>query len=67
MATAPEGNRNATLYWCAHRVNDDLRAGRVTAAAAAAALDALDDAARGAGLDDHEVTGTIRSALRGTP
>lgn len=66
METAAVGSRNATLFWCAHRVVDDLRAGRVPPHVADEALEQLEHTARAQGLTASEVTATIRSALRGT-
>jgi Bifunctional DNA primase/polymerase, N-terminal len=53
VATRPEGNRNAGLYWAANRALDaDL----------AAALSPLAAAARQVGLDEPEITRTLGSA-----
>ena len=55
VATQPEGNRNAGLFWAANRALDtDL----------AADLTQLADAARQAGLPDPEITRTLNSARR---
>lgn len=56
VAAQPEGNRNDGLFWAASRAAE---------AGTAAALDAIAEAARTAGLDEREVTRTIRSAQRG--
>ena len=55
VASQPEGNRNAGLYWAANRA---IEAGDV------ATLDSLASAARAAGLDDREIDRTIASAQR---
>jgi hypothetical protein len=55
VATQPEGNRNAGLFWAAHRALD---------ANPAADLSALAAAARHAGLPDPEITRTLNSARR---
>lgn len=64
MATAGVGQRNDVLHWCAARVGDDVRAGRVDHADADAALAHLASIAAGVGLGDREIAATIRSALR---
>jgi hypothetical protein len=56
VAAQPEGNRNDGLFWAASRA---VEAGDT------AALDAIAGAASAAGLDEREVTRTIRSAQRG--
>jgi Bifunctional DNA primase/polymerase, N-terminal len=53
LARQPEGNRNAGLFWAAHRALD---------ANPAADLKLLADAARQAGLTDQEITRTLDSA-----
>jgi bifunctional DNA primase/polymerase-like protein len=55
IAAQPEGNRNAGLYWAAHRALD---------ANPAADLSPLAAAARQAGLGDREITRTLDSARR---
>ncbi len=55
VASQPEGNRNAGLFWAANRA---VEAGDV------AALDSLARAARAAGLDEREIGRTITSAQR---
>ena len=55
VASRPEGNRNAGLFWAANRA---LEADR------AADLSPLAAAARQAGLDDREITRTLNSARR---
>jgi Bifunctional DNA primase/polymerase, N-terminal len=57
LAIQREGNRNAGLFWAANRAleNDP-----------AADLSPLAAAARQAGLDDREITGTLNSARRTT-
>jgi hypothetical protein len=68
MAAARDGTRNSTLFWAASRVVEDLHGGRVTPRAATDTLDDLEVAARAVGLDESEITRTIRSALRrGSP
>jgi Bifunctional DNA primase/polymerase, N-terminal len=56
VASQPEGNRNAGLFWAANRA---VEAGDTES------LVAIGRAAREAGLDDREIERTIRSALRG--
>ena len=51
----PEGNRNAGLYWAAHRALDANPSADLTPLAAAA---------RQAGLADPEITRTIDSARK---
>jgi hypothetical protein len=53
VASQPEGNRNAGLFWAANRALD---------IDPAAALSLLAAAARQAGLDDPEITRTLNSA-----
>jgi hypothetical protein len=55
VASQPEGNRNAGLYWAANRA---LEAGDV------ATLDSIATAARATGLDEREIDRTITSAQR---
>jgi hypothetical protein len=55
VARQPEGNRNAGLYWAAHRALD---------ANPAADLSPLAAAARQAGLADPEITRTLDSARK---
>jgi Bifunctional DNA primase/polymerase, N-terminal len=55
VATQPEGNRNAGLFWAANRALE---------ADPAADLSPLAAAARYAGLSDPEITGTLDSARR---
>jgi len=55
VAAQPEGNRNAGLYWAAHRALD---------ANPAADLSPLAAAARQTGLGDPEITRTLDSARR---
>jgi hypothetical protein len=56
VATQPEGNRNAGLFWAANRA---VEAGDT------ATLDAIARAAQSAGLPEREVDRTIRSAQQG--
>ncbi len=56
VASQPEGNRNDGLFWAASRAAE---------AGDTAALEAIGRAARSAGLDEREITRTIRSAQRG--
>ena len=58
MASQPEGNRNAGLYWAANRALDTDPAADLTPLAVAA---------RQAGLGDKEVTRTLDSARRTGP
>jgi hypothetical protein len=55
VATQPEGNRNAGLYWAANRTLE---------ADPAADLSPLAAAARHAGLEEPEITRTLNSARR---
>ena len=55
LARQPEGNRNAGLYWAAHRALDSNPA---------ADLNPLAAAARQAGLADPEITRTLDSARK---
>ena len=55
VASRPEGNRNAGLYWAANRALDT---------SPAADLSLLAAAARQAGLGDREITRTLDSARR---
>ena len=55
VAAQPEGNRNAGLFWAAHRALD---------ADPAADLNELAAAARQAGLPEPEITRTLNSARR---
>ena len=57
VASQPEGNRNAGLFWAANRALD---------ADPAADLSPLAAAARQAGLDEPEITRTLDSARRTT-
>jgi len=57
VASQPEGNRNAGLFWAANRALD---------ADPATDLSQLADAARQAGLGDAEITRTINSARNTT-
>jgi hypothetical protein len=57
VASQPEGNRNAGLFWASCRAAE---------AGDAAALDSIAAAARAAGLDDREIGRTIASAQRAT-
>jgi hypothetical protein len=56
VRAAEVGNRNGSLYWAANRLRDD---GLDTSEARAM----LHAAAIVAGLDEHEITATLRSAL----
>jgi hypothetical protein len=55
VASQPEGNRNAGLFWASCRAAE---------AGDAASLDSIASAARAAGLDDREIGRTIASAQR---
>ncbi|MCB0908745.1 MAG: bifunctional DNA primase/polymerase, partial [Nocardioidaceae bacterium] len=57
VATRPEGGRNQGLFWAACRMVEGGHPCDST-------LAALGDAARSAGLPDHEIETTIRSAYR---
>lgn len=59
VAEAPEGNRNDTLNWAAHRARTQ------DGVTLEQALEQLGPAARKAGLGDKETEATIRSAYRG--
>jgi hypothetical protein len=58
VAEAPEGNRNASLYWAACRLRDDERTVNPRGG-----REALRQAALSAGLGEHEVDATLSSAL----
>lgn len=57
LAQVPEGNRNAGLFWAACRLAE-------TGLDESGILDALDGAARQAGLAEREIEITVRSAWR---
>jgi len=59
VSTAPEGQRNATLYTKARRLYSFVHAGRLSKAVATAALN---DAAHSAGLPSGEIAETLASA-----
>ena len=59
VRSAPVGNRNASLFWAACRAAEHAAAGDLDDQA----LEDLRAAGLDAGLPEHEVTGTIRSAL----
>ncbi len=59
---AAEGERNNKLNWAAYRAGEHIRAGRLDAREAVAALY---EAAARIGLDDREVVATIASGLGG--
>lgn len=61
VATAPEGNRNHTLYRVASAVAAQVRNGELNRTDAERELEL---AATASGLDPHEVQATIRSAMR---
>lgn len=61
IATAPEGQRNVTLYRVASAVAHQIKNGDIPANQAEHELEL---AATAAGLDPHEITNTIRSAMR---
>jgi hypothetical protein len=63
VATAPEGRRNANLFWAACRAAEAARAGEISIDAAKIALEA---AATAAGLPQLETQRTIASAIRRT-
>jgi hypothetical protein len=56
VAEAGPGNRNAALFWAACRVAE--------VGGPACVLEELREAARSTGLDDREITRTLRSAFR---
>jgi hypothetical protein len=60
VATAPEGNRNARLFWSACRVSERIREGEISRRDAEAWLLA---AALHTGLPEAEARATIRSGL----
>jgi hypothetical protein len=64
MARAVEGQRNATLHWCAARIGEDVSAGKVDEDTAIDAIGQLADVARRTGLDYREIGATIRSGYR---
>jgi hypothetical protein len=53
------GDRNNALFWAANRVREHIETG----VGDATWIEALRDAARRAGLDDHAIEATLRSAL----
>ncbi len=57
---AQQGQRNHCLFWAACRLRERIDAGELDYAAGRSALH---DAALAAGLDDHEIVATLRSAL----
>jgi hypothetical protein len=61
MGSAAEGNRNNRLYWCAHRIRDDLDAGIVSESSALVVLADLAELAERSGLTRHAVEATIES------
>lgn len=61
IATAKEGNRNHTLYRVAAAVANQVKAGEIDRREAEHTLVI---AAGTAGLDEHEATSTVKSALR---
>lgn len=61
IATAREGTRNVTLFRIASAIANDVKAGKISRTEAEHQLEL---AAVTAGLDDHEVQATIRSAMR---
>ena len=61
-ASAREGERNNTVFWCACRIGDMIAAGEIPADGCA--INALADVALGIGLSRREVGLTINSALR---
>ena len=62
VATAPEGTRNDTLNRAAFSISQLVNAGHLEPQAA---WDALHDAARRAGLPDHEIENTLQSGYTG--
>lgn len=62
VAAAPEGRRNAVLYWGAHRLDERALAGEI---ARREALDLLTSAGQAVGLNAEEVARTLRSAWGG--
>jgi hypothetical protein len=63
IATAPEGQRNVTLYRVASAVAHQVKNGEIPQHQAEHELHL---AAAAAGLDPHEISNTIRSAMRHT-
>lgn len=61
IATAPEGKRNHTLYRVAAAVANQIKTGEINRAEAEQHLEL---AAATAGLEPHEISSTLRSALR---
>jgi len=59
VLSAPEGERNKTLFWAACRANEHGRAGRLDRTAAERALEA---AGRRIGLGENEIRASIKSA-----
>lgn len=60
VATAQQGNRNNALHWAACRAAERIDAGELDPAIVRATLR---DAAHAAGLGEHEIEATLRSAL----
>lgn len=63
VASATQGERNSRLHWAACRIAEDVVAGKVTRAEAAAAADELERVAVLVGLSQAEVRRTITSGL----
>jgi hypothetical protein len=61
-ASAREGERNNTVFWCACRIGDMIAAGEIPADGYA--INALADVALKIGLSSREVGLTIQSAMR---
>jgi hypothetical protein len=61
VASEPEGNRNSLLNWAGWMLRKRIGAGQLSRPEAEFILF---EAARSAGLNDREVTATVRSALR---
>jgi hypothetical protein len=61
-ASAREGERNNTVFWCACRIGDMIATGEIPADGYA--INALADVALKIGLSPREVGLTIKSAMR---
>lgn len=64
VAHAPQGQRNASLFWAANRARDMIAAREIDGRDAVTLLGALERAAISAGLSPTEVRNTVKSALR---
>lgn len=63
VATARQGERNALTFWAACRIRDMILDGAIDGSDARQAFDALARISRHTGLDEREISNTIKSAL----